>query len=89
MNTESYEVLTQTPCDIFLIKCSPEVDSPLAMIPFENALMRDYFDCDFRSIPLDSLPSVLERGIDVNPTNDVIFVAELQKATRQRGRSQS
>ena len=75
-----YQLISKSPCDIFFVNCRPEDTDKLATNHFSEAIVRGYSDCGFRGISMESLPAVLERGIDVHPTDEVIFVDDLDKA---------
>jgi len=75
-----YKLISNSPCDIFFVDCRPEDTEKLATNHFSEAIFHAYFDCGFRGVSTESLLAVLERGIDVHPTNEVIFVADLDKA---------
>jgi hypothetical protein len=79
------KLILQTPCDLFFIACASDTGFSLTKNSYCEALELDYFDCEFRGIPLDSLNTVLQRGIDVMPTNEVISVGALEKALEYGG----
>ncbi len=76
-DARSYTLISKSPCDIFFVDCRPEDTDKLATNHFSEAIVSGYFDCGFRGVSMESLPAVLERGIDVHPTNEVIFVDDL------------
>src|ERR1700735_673352 len=78
--TPRHELLSRTPCDIRFVNTTPDAVSPPVNNSFWNSLTIDYFDCGFRGVSIDSLPAVLQRGIDVSPTNAVMYVDHLEKA---------
>jgi hypothetical protein len=78
-----YVRLSRRPCDVFLIRCPPDLDSPLRGQE-ANALLANlligYPQCVFRGVSVDRLSIVLRQGIDIHPTDGVIFAALPDKA---------
>jgi len=75
--------IAETPCNIFLVPI--DIDSD--WVPFEigndlewSTFPEEYRGCLFRAVSLDRLSSVLREGIDVEPTNAVIWANGLDKA---------
>src|ERR1700679_703606 len=87
--TPRHELLSRTPCDIRFVNSAPDAVSPPMNNSFWNSLAIelaiDYPDCGFRGVSIDSLPAVLQRGIDVRPTHAVIYVDHLEKALEYGG----
>jgi hypothetical protein len=75
-----YNLISSTPCDIFFANYNPDVAVKLIENSICDALLEDYFDCEFRGLSLDSLPAILEAGIDVRPTNSIIYASFPDKA---------
>jgi hypothetical protein len=78
-----YIRLSRTPCDVFLIRCPSDLDSPSRGQDARAVLTKlliDYCECDFRGVELDRLDTVLKHGIDVHPPTGVIFVGSPEKA---------
>lgn len=72
-------LVSRTPCNIFLVEWPSACDSELRR-SFQFKLPREYWMCLFRGVSLDRLDTVLQQGIDVHPTNGVIWVDNLEKA---------
>jgi hypothetical protein len=75
-----FTLLSSTPCDIFFVNCGRAASVQQIKSPLWDALLDEYFDCEFRGIPTASLPDVLKTGIDVRPTNSVIWAGTPEKA---------
>ncbi len=84
-NAQPYELMASTPCDIFFVSCPSDFVLKLPKDPSCESFALNYPDCGFRGVSIDSLPAVLQQGIDVVPTNDVIFVDDLDKALEYGG----
>jgi hypothetical protein len=78
----AYKQLLTTPCSVFLIDhpSGPVRPSDKEAEAISSNLLIDYPDCAFRGVSFERLRTILERGIDVNPTDSVIFADSPCKA---------
>ncbi len=83
-----YIRFSRTPCDVFLIQCPTDLDSPLRGEDARAVLTKLFIDnceCEFRGVSLDRLGTILQQGIDVHPTTGLIFVDFPDKAVEYGG----
>ncbi len=73
-------LVSSTPCNRYLVECS----SGLSKLDFTE-LPREYWGCSFRGVSIDRLVTVLNHGIDVLPTNAVIYTDCFDKAFEYGG----
>jgi hypothetical protein len=84
---EKYQRISQKPCSVFLV----QVDIVTEYVPSEissalwSKLPDEYLGSLFRAVSKDRLSTVLRQGIDVEPTNAVIWVNHLDKALEYGG----
>jgi hypothetical protein len=85
--TDEYEILSLTPCNIFLIRCPADLDSWSApdLLALLTRVLVDYLTCEFRGVSLERLPTVLQQGIDIQPTTGVISADFPDKAFEYGG----
>jgi hypothetical protein len=84
-NEKPYKLISNSPCDILFIECRPEELNKIGVNHFSDAIFLKYCDCDFRRVSMGCLPAVLVNGIDVNPTTEVIYAGEIDKALEYGG----
>lgn len=75
--------ILKEPCNGFLIPInidSDHVPSEIAGDLEWSTLPEEFRGCLFRAVSIDRLPTVLKHGIDVEPTNSVIWAIGLDKA---------
>ncbi|MDI1228245.1 MAG: hypothetical protein PSY14_11225 [bacterium] len=82
------ELVTEKPCSVFLVLLNTDSDH----VPRElsndlqfSMIPREYMVNSFRGVSTDRLATVLKQGIDVEPTNAVIWVNDLDKALEYGG----
>lgn len=74
--------VTNEPFDLFFVDCPSGTPSDAAESCY--ALMGDiemqYLDCEFRGVELDRLEAITRNFVDVEPSDAVVFAADLEKA---------
>jgi hypothetical protein len=81
------ERIAKNPCSVFLVPV--DIESEYMPLEVNNAICsiipEEYSLCSFRAVSVDRLTAVVGTGIDVEPTNAVIWVNFLSKALEYGG----
>jgi hypothetical protein len=79
--------IAEKPCSVFLVPIDFDSDYVPLEISFNlwSTIPKEYMVCSFRAVSIDRLSTVLLQGIDVEPTNAVIWVNVLDKALEYGG----
>jgi hypothetical protein len=84
---EKCELIPEKPCGVFFVAIDIVSDYVgwEATRNLRSQLPKEYMGLQFRAVSIDRLSTVLLRGIDVEPTNSVIWVNHLDKAMEYGG----
>jgi hypothetical protein len=74
-------LLSSSPCEIFSIQVPSDIERNIDAISRIGFIFLKHSGmCGFRSVSIDRLDAILANGIDVDPPEGVIYVAEPDKA---------
>jgi hypothetical protein len=80
---EKLALITEQPCKVFIVPIAIDtnyISSDMCNDLWLNTVPREYIGSAYRSVSIDRLPTVLRQGVDVEPTNAVIWADCLDKA---------
>jgi hypothetical protein len=73
-------LIAESPRPFWLVSLPPIGHSPYHEVPLLRQIQLLYNDCAFRGVPAAKWRTVLQTGIDVDPTSSVIYAEYFEKA---------